>query len=75
MEMESWERLWSRAPLGDSSKSWTAGGAVRVYVFAENMSFDLKMRLRCALSNVSTLNSVRTRTRDKGCGEATLMGG
>ncbi len=32
MEMESSGRLWSRAPLGDSSKSWTAVGAVRVYM-------------------------------------------
>lgn len=32
MEMESWERLWSAAPLGDSSKSWTAAAAVRTYL-------------------------------------------
>ncbi len=32
MEMESLERLWRQAPLGDSSKSRTAAGAARVYV-------------------------------------------
>lgn len=30
MEMGSGGRLWSGAPLGDSSKSWTAAGEVHV---------------------------------------------
>lgn len=43
-------------------------------VFAENMSFDLKVWQRSALSDVSMLNTVHISTQVKGCGEATSMG-